>query len=223
MCCVFGGRAWGGERDRKGGGAAHGDDETPNSTPHATPPHTQTSSTTQHAHTHTPTTQHTPTTHNKHTPTTQHHQRPPPTQHHQQTRTTQHHPHTRTTQHHPQTPTTTTHPTRKVYDEYMAHVMRYSDLIEKLPTRAFLAPLAEDEEVEIELAKVRVGGGWVGVVCVWVCGGCVGGCSLLSVALFVGGALDAARSTTSPPPPHSHKTHKKTPPQTQKNKKKPSL
>ena len=34
-------------------------------------------------------------------------------------------------------------------------VLRYSDLIEKLPTRAFLAPLKEDEEVEIELSKVR--------------------------------------------------------------------
>lgn len=33
-------------------------------------------------------------------------------------------------------------------------MLRYSDLIEKLPTRAFLAPLKEDEEVEIELSKV---------------------------------------------------------------------
>lgn len=33
-------------------------------------------------------------------------------------------------------------------------VLRYSDLIEKLPTRAFLAPMKEDEEVEIELSKV---------------------------------------------------------------------
>ena len=36
----------------------------------------------------------------------------------------------------------------------MDHAIRYSDLIEKLPTRAFLVPLAEDEELEIELAKV---------------------------------------------------------------------
>lgn len=41
----------------------------------------------------------------------------------------------------------------KVFDEYMAHVMKYSDLIEKLPTRAFLTPLEEDEEVEFEIAK----------------------------------------------------------------------
>jgi hypothetical protein len=36
-----------------------------------------------------------------------------------------------------------------------AFVLRYSELIEKLPTRAFLVPLKEDEEVEIELSKVR--------------------------------------------------------------------
>jgi pyruvate carboxylase len=41
-----------------------------------------------------------------------------------------------------------------VFEEYMDHVMRYSNLVEKLPTRAFLTPLAEDEDVEIELAKV---------------------------------------------------------------------
>ncbi|KAI8467848.1 MAG: pyruvate carboxylase [Monoraphidium minutum] len=41
----------------------------------------------------------------------------------------------------------------KVFEEYMTHVMRYSNLVEKLPTRAFLTPLAEDEDVEIELAK----------------------------------------------------------------------
>lgn len=33
-------------------------------------------------------------------------------------------------------------------------MLRYSELIEKLPTRAFLVPLKEDEEVEIELSKV---------------------------------------------------------------------
>lgn len=36
-------------------------------------------------------------------------------------------------------------------------MLRYSNLIEKLPTRAFLVPLKEDEEVEIELSKVGVG------------------------------------------------------------------
>lgn len=41
--------------------------------------------------------------------------------------------------------------------EYQEHVLRYSNLIEKLPTRAFLVPLKEDEEVEIELSKVGVG------------------------------------------------------------------
>ncbi|KAG2437519.1 hypothetical protein HYH02_011162 [Chlamydomonas schloesseri] len=41
----------------------------------------------------------------------------------------------------------------KVFDEYMTHVLKYSDLIEKLPTRAFLTPLEEDEEVEFEIAK----------------------------------------------------------------------
>lgn len=44
----------------------------------------------------------------------------------------------------------------KVFEEYQSFVLRYSDLIEKLPTRAFLAPLKEDEEVEIELSKVRL-------------------------------------------------------------------
>jgi hypothetical protein len=45
--------------------------------------------------------------------------------------------------------------TSQVFEEYMTHVMRYSNLVEKLPTRAFLVPLADDEDVEIELAKVR--------------------------------------------------------------------
>lgn len=44
----------------------------------------------------------------------------------------------------------------KVFEEYKSFVLRYSDLIEKLPTRAFLTPLKEDEEVEIELSKVGV-------------------------------------------------------------------
>jgi hypothetical protein len=50
---------------------------------------------------------------------------------------------------------------RQVFEEYMSHVMRYSNLVEKLPTRAFLVPLAEDEEVEIELAAV---GGIAGIL-----------------------------------------------------------
>jgi len=41
----------------------------------------------------------------------------------------------------------------KVFEEYISFVLKYSDLIEKLPTRAFLAPLEEDEEVELDLAK----------------------------------------------------------------------
>jgi pyruvate carboxylase len=59
----------------------------------------------------------------------------------------------------------------KVFEEYQSFVLRYSDLIEKLPTRAFLTPLKEDEEVEIELSKVgshqgdccRLFGWWYGV------------------------------------------------------------
>lgn len=51
----------------------------------------------------------------------------------------------------------------KVFEEYQSFVLRYSDLIEKLPTRAFLTPLKEDEEVEIELSKVGVGTGFWGV------------------------------------------------------------
>jgi pyruvate carboxylase len=41
-----------------------------------------------------------------------------------------------------------------VFEEYRDFVLRYSDLIEKLPTRAFLVPLAEDDELEIELGRV---------------------------------------------------------------------
>lgn len=44
----------------------------------------------------------------------------------------------------------------KVFEEYMGYVMRYSNLVEKLPTRAFLKPLVDDEEVEIQLAQVSV-------------------------------------------------------------------
>ena len=41
----------------------------------------------------------------------------------------------------------------QVFEEYMDFTLRYSNLVEKLPTRAFFAPLDEDEEVEVELAK----------------------------------------------------------------------
>jgi len=41
----------------------------------------------------------------------------------------------------------------KVFDEFKSFQLKYGDLIEKLPTRAFLAPLEEDEEVEVEFAK----------------------------------------------------------------------
>lgn len=41
----------------------------------------------------------------------------------------------------------------KVFDEYMNFVLKHSELVEKLPTRAFLSPLDEDEEIEVELAK----------------------------------------------------------------------
>ena len=41
----------------------------------------------------------------------------------------------------------------KVFDEFKAWQLRYSPFTEALPTRAFLAPLDEDEEVEVELAR----------------------------------------------------------------------
>jgi len=40
----------------------------------------------------------------------------------------------------------------KVFEEFKEWEMRYSRYTSVLPTRAFLAPLAEDEEVEVELA-----------------------------------------------------------------------
>jgi pyruvate carboxylase len=40
-----------------------------------------------------------------------------------------------------------------VFEEYQQFVGQYSDLVTKLPTRAFLAPLKEDEEVEVMLGK----------------------------------------------------------------------
>ena len=81
----------------------------------------------------------------------------------------------------------------QVFDEYMAHVGKYSDLIERLPTRAFLAPLEEDEEVELGISRgvgatirfkavgeLQDSGGWC--VCVCVRGG---GCSSLRAVAFV--------------------------------------
>jgi len=41
----------------------------------------------------------------------------------------------------------------KVFDEYISFALKYSNLVERLPTRAFLAPLDEDEEIEVEIAK----------------------------------------------------------------------
>ena len=40
-----------------------------------------------------------------------------------------------------------------MFEEYQAHLNAYGELTERLPTRAFLTPLEEDEEIEIELAK----------------------------------------------------------------------
>ncbi|KAL4422522.1 hypothetical protein ABPG75_008719 [Micractinium tetrahymenae] len=44
----------------------------------------------------------------------------------------------------------------KVFDEYKAFIQKHSRHVEKLPTRAFLAPLDIDEEVDIELTKGNV-------------------------------------------------------------------
>lgn len=59
----------------------------------------------------------------------------------------------------------------KVFEDYQAQLLRYSDLIEKLPTRAFLVPLKEDEEVEIKLSKVRLRAApaWSSLACVTIC------------------------------------------------------
>ena len=40
-----------------------------------------------------------------------------------------------------------------MFDEYQAWLGQYSKYTEMLPTRSFLAPLDEDEEIEVELAK----------------------------------------------------------------------
>lgn len=44
----------------------------------------------------------------------------------------------------------------KVYDEYRGFVANYSRFVERLPTRAFLAPLDVDEEIDVVLAKGNV-------------------------------------------------------------------
>lgn len=41
----------------------------------------------------------------------------------------------------------------KVYDEYRTFVTNYSTFVERLPTRAFLAPLDVDEEIDVVLTK----------------------------------------------------------------------
>jgi len=41
----------------------------------------------------------------------------------------------------------------KVFDEYRAFLTKYGREIERLPTRPFLAPLEEDEEIEVELRR----------------------------------------------------------------------
>ena len=44
----------------------------------------------------------------------------------------------------------------KVFDEYMAFKGEFSRYLEHLPTRAFLAPLDVDEDVDVELSKGNV-------------------------------------------------------------------
>ncbi|EFN52428.1 hypothetical protein CHLNCDRAFT_138936 [Chlorella variabilis] len=44
----------------------------------------------------------------------------------------------------------------KVFEEYKTFTARFSEHIEKLPTRAFLAPLDVDEEVDVEMAPGNV-------------------------------------------------------------------
>jgi len=44
----------------------------------------------------------------------------------------------------------------KVFDEYRAFVNEYSTFVERLPTRAFLAPLNVDEDIDVELSKGNV-------------------------------------------------------------------
>eukprot|EP00798_Chlamydomonas_sp_ICE-L_P008825 gene8825-67_t len=41
----------------------------------------------------------------------------------------------------------------KVFSDYMDYTLKYSTLIEKLPTNAFFAPMEEDDEIDFELAK----------------------------------------------------------------------
>lgn len=44
----------------------------------------------------------------------------------------------------------------KVFDEYIEFVDKYSRFVEKLPTRAFLAPLDVDEEIDVELSQGNI-------------------------------------------------------------------
>jgi pyruvate carboxylase len=44
----------------------------------------------------------------------------------------------------------------KVFDEYRAFVDTYSSFVERLPTRAFLAPLDVDEDVDVELSRGNI-------------------------------------------------------------------
>ena len=41
----------------------------------------------------------------------------------------------------------------KVFEEYQARVIKYGEQLERLPTRTFLAPMSEDEEIEVKLAR----------------------------------------------------------------------
>ena len=41
----------------------------------------------------------------------------------------------------------------QVFDEYQAWLGQYSKYTEMVPTRSFLTPLDEDEEIEVELAR----------------------------------------------------------------------
>ena len=40
-----------------------------------------------------------------------------------------------------------------MFDEYQAWLGQYSKYTEMVPTRSFLTPLDEDEEIEVELAR----------------------------------------------------------------------
>lgn len=40
-----------------------------------------------------------------------------------------------------------------MFEDYKQHQLRFGSLLPKLPTRAFLSPLAEDEELELPVAQ----------------------------------------------------------------------